>query len=838
MNEKKNTEKIVEQLSMIKRKLRGERLKRELEKLPADDMLIYDIIDSLLDKATNKELEEIDYFAAGSLYYMLSSASISKVDRYSLFMGSIDCYKECKRNVSKALMSGILDELEKKWSRTKFSPFELVLLKEVGDYTILKASKCGLNRDRGFLYYKEDRFHERFDVPVNMLTEAGFFDKKADTINLLKEQLYQFTEGYDSKEREGFGPFDPFYKTIMGKEEKKMGTSISIVIQGEDQIKKEWIFYHFICMQNLEKAKTISPEEMEITFGSFSRLTLESMIMTIKEIKKSAINKVFIREGEDLIPISEYHHHKKRDLLSSNICRFSNEYRMLCEKLLSAGSRNNRELQKTGIIVDVYRKEDFKLYFSHLSKIAEYCGLSDDEPRVYHLRNAKLDTDGNESGKINFFVIHGEIDEVVQSGMLDKLKNNPKYNSAITIWLCKLPENVREREHAIRLISIPSYGLCKVVAPIKISSGEARHALMKTLHDKDGVVLDEMMDSACASDVTCGISDYEDAVNFIRFRFEGNSGKASGADVEHIVDEYESPVFQKPLLEIVDHCPVAEEIRMKYGSRVYKQLRRFIVTLLHNEIITHQFYTTLVLSGLPGTRKTTLVEYIARWTKEVGLTPNNDVHKAHGEEMVSQYIAESATKMRQYLEPGMKSAVIFIDEVYKLMNAGAGGSNSSVKDSICCAGIDALLSFMDNNCVTTSSSRGHILVMAGYKDKLKKMTGPDFNPGFASRIGMEIELTMPTGGEFAKEAERIMRNQKKPKYSEDAIKKLSYYLQLGTNGIVTSDFNYRVLNHLLTQMSVAAITEGNDYIDESHVDMIIEEYKSNHDSEQERVIGF
>jgi len=128
----------------------------------------------------------------------------------------------------------------------------------------------------------------------------------------------------------------------------------------------------------------------------------------------------------------------------------------------------------------------------------------------------------------------------------------------------------------------------------------------------------------------------------------------------------------------------------------------------------------IILSGNPGTGKTTVAHGIADLYNAVGILPTNKVTVVDRADLGGQY-ANSVEQNVKRIFSEAKGGVVFVDEAYMLANDeyGRRAANQMMKE-------------MEENRADT------VVILAGYPSEIKDLLS--INPGFARRFPKTIDF--------------------------------------------------------------------------------------------------
>ncbi|ROZ63296.1 AAA family ATPase [Kocuria soli] len=133
----------------------------------------------------------------------------------------------------------------------------------------------------------------------------------------------------------------------------------------------------------------------------------------------------------------------------------------------------------------------------------------------------------------------------------------------------------------------------------------------------------------------------------------------------------------------------------------------------------------LILSGPPGTAKTTVANAWGRVLCATGLLPTDRTKVVKREDLVGQHVGSTAIKTREVID-GAVGGVLFIDEAYSLASTGGGGPDFGAE------AVEVLLARMEEE-------RGNLaVIVAGYPDDIEMLLAS--NAGLRSRFEETIHF--------------------------------------------------------------------------------------------------
>ncbi|WP_143255565.1 right-handed parallel beta-helix repeat-containing protein, partial [Anoxybacillus ayderensis] len=161
----------------------------------------------------------------------------------------------------------------------------------------------------------------------------------------------------------------------------------------------------------------------------------------------------------------------------------------------------------------------------------------------------------------------------------------------------------------------------------------------------------------------------------------------------------------------------------------------------------------IVLTGNPGTGKTTVAKLFGKLYKAMGLLSNGHVVQTNRSELVGQYIGHTAPRTQKQIDKAM-GGVLFIDEAYELYKEAT--PNDFGKEAIA-----ILLENMENR-------KGEfVVVVAGYEKEMNDFL--ESNPGLKSRFTHHFHIEDYTPDEMIEIAKKMAKDHEGLVFQKEAL---------------------------------------------------------------------
>ncbi len=153
----------------------------------------------------------------------------------------------------------------------------------------------------------------------------------------------------------------------------------------------------------------------------------------------------------------------------------------------------------------------------------------------------------------------------------------------------------------------------------------------------------------------------------------------------------------------------------------------------------------IVLTGNPGTGKTTIARKMGEILKAIGILPTDNVIEVDRNQMVGKYMGETPKLVNALCDRAM-GGILFIDEAYTLYDADGGSGDKYGKEAV-----EALMKRMEDD------KGKFVVIAAGYMKEMNAFM--QVNPGLESRFTHRLHIEDYTEAELVEIFKMLTRKK-------------------------------------------------------------------------------